>query len=74
MRRGWGFLALMRPDSLTNTSLGSLAVQSSVAKTEDDLHKNIIFGEVSGWSACLKKKRFNLGFGKIKNLFANSKC
>lgn len=49
MRRGWGFLALMRPDSLTNTSLGSLAVQS-VAKTEDDLHKNILFWEGSGWS------------------------
>lgn len=40
---GWGFLALMRPDSLTNTSLGSLAVQSG-AKAEDDLHKNVIFG------------------------------
>lgn len=49
MRRGWGFLALMRPDSLTNTSLGSLAVQT-VAKTEDDLHKNILFGKRSDWS------------------------
>lgn len=43
---GLGVLALMRPDSLTNTSLGSLAVQS-VAKMEDDLHKNI-FGVGSG--------------------------
>lgn len=44
------FLALMRTDSLTLTSLGLLAMQC-VAKTKNGLHKKIIFGKRADYLA-----------------------